>query len=143
MNNFKHVSNTWLLAQLFHPLVFMTGWMLAGEEADVVMFFVLFIVGFIFSLPGYLLCLAFFGSILQMPYDPSVRLFLWCLVSVACVITGFLLICLVFLDVQAFFEVFVFVIPGCIATVIAVLLRHKQFRNFTNLQLVYDENNLV
>jgi hypothetical protein len=143
MNTFKHVSNTWLLAQLVHPLVFIAGLMPVGGIVDVYMFFVLYILGFIFSLPAYLLCLAFFGSILQMPYDPLVKLFIWCLASVACVITGFFLICLAFLDVRAFMEGFVFIIPGCVATVIAVLLRYKQFRNFTDLQMVYHEDDLV
>jgi hypothetical protein len=143
MNTFKHVSNTWLLAQLFHPLVFMIALMLAGERAGMDIFFILLGAGFIFSLPAYLLCLAFFGSVMNLPYDYSVKLFVWCLVSVACVITGFFLICLAFMDVRAFLEVLVFLIPGCIAAVIAVLIRHKQFRNFTNPQMAFNENHLV
>lgn len=143
MKTFKHVSYTWLLAQFFHPLI----WMMAGlitegqMEEDILILFIVF--GFVFSLPGYLLCIVFFKEVAKMNYIRFVKLLVWCLVTVACIVAGFLFICVSFFETRLFMGEFRLVIPGSIAAVLAILCRYRQFIHFNNLQLNSDENNMV
>lgn len=143
MKTFKHVSYTWLLAQLFHPLI----WMMAGAimgsqmEEDVLILFT--VIGCVWSVPAYLLCLVFFSQVAKMNDPGFVKLLVWCLVAVACIGIDFLFVCVVFLGTRLFMEMFWLVIPGSVAAVLAILCRYQQFIHFNNRQISSDENNMV
>jgi hypothetical protein len=143
MKTFKHVSYTWLLAQLFHPLIWMMAGLITGGQVEEDILILLVVFGFVFSLPGYLLCIVFFKEVAKMNYIRFVKLLVWCLVTVACIATGFLFICVSFFETRLFMGEFRLVIPGSIAAVLAILCRYQQFIHFDNLQMISDENNMV
>ncbi len=143
MKTFKHVSYTWLLAQLFHPFIWMMAGLITGGHVEEDILILLVVFGIIFSLPGYLLCIVFFKEVAKMNYIRFVKLLVWCLVTVACIVTGFLFLCVSLFETRLFMGEFRIVIPGSIAAVLAILCRYRQFILFNHLQLNSDENNMV
>jgi len=144
MKTFSHVSNTWLLAQIFHPLMFVITAIITGEESDIGSFAIIALIfGFIFSLPAYLLCMVFFQPVMQMDHHHLVRLFAWILVVILCIVIGFLFVCITIFDVELFIQEFSLAVPGCLAALLAILCRYRQFINFGNLQIDSYENNRV
>ena len=143
MKTIKHVTYTWLISQVFHPLIFMIGVVITGSEPNSIALLVSIVFGFICSLPAYLLCLAFFQPVIQSGQPYVTRLVVWCFVVVVCIIAGFLLICVILFDMELFIQEFYLAIPGCIAAVLAILCRYAQFINFRNLQMNSYEDSMV
>lgn len=110
-------------------------------EEELLILFVVF--GFIFSLPAYLLCIVFFEPVAKMNELCLVKLLVWCLVTVACIATGFLFICVILWGTRFFIEELWLVVPGSIAAILAILCRYRQFIRFAHFQMNSHEHNMV
>ena len=143
MKTFKHVSYTWLLAHIFHPLIWIVTGAIMGSHMEEDILILVLVVGFVWSVPAYLLCLVFFGQVAKMDYPCFVKLLVWCLVAVACIGMDFLFVCVVFWETGSFVEMYWLVIPGSIAAVLAIFCRYQQFIHFNHHQINSNENNMV
>jgi hypothetical protein len=129
MKTFKHITYTWLLAQVFHPFIFMIT--VSDFRGDFEALWLLLLFGFLFSVPGYVFCLLLFYVVIKIKTTIPIRFIIWILTAVLCVIAGVFFI--VFVDSKSFFfEAFAIVIPGCIAAVLSILCRYGYFVKLCN-----------
>ena len=127
---FINVTNTWAVAQLIHPALLMIYFGTVEKELDGMILVAGLIFGFFFSLPAYLLCLAFFNPVIECTLTKEARLWIWIFTTISCIVLGFLIITTLLFDIEMFIEVVRFVIPGCISAIIAIVIRHHQFMRF-------------
>jgi hypothetical protein len=80
MTTFNHVSNTWLVAVFFFPILFLGYDLLATGNTTPELLPALFLFGTFFSLPSYFLCLLFFKTVMQSAFTMQARLLLWMVV---------------------------------------------------------------
>lgn len=128
MEGFKHVSNTWLVAQIINPFIIWISIMSFGCELIDVSFALLVLVfGFLFSVPGYLLCILLFKLISGLNFSIRLKFFIWLLAMTACIIAGVFIICIVFFNAISFRDFEPFVGFGIASAILAACIRFKQF----------------
>jgi len=127
MESFKHVSNTWLLAQLIHPFIFYGFMAIADGWTDFTYIVLLVVFSFLFSLGGYVLCIFSFHLISRINLSISQKFFFWLVAMMLCIGAGLYLTCVLLFESQLFMEIIFLIVPGMIAAVIAACIRFKQF----------------
>ncbi len=130
MKSFVYVSNTWLLAVLLHPFIFLFGTILFGGEMPDEILFVIAVLGFFFSLPAYFLCIVCLPGVLSMKANIVFQFLSWLFAISTCVFVCDILLSLLFgssLDVLK--ETIVLSLPGLIAAWISAVIRFNQFKN--------------
>ena len=128
MESFKHVSNTWLVAQMINPLIFCAFALIVWPDLLDVYYIPLFLVfSFLFSLAGYVLCILSFNFLYRLKLSASKLFFVWIGVMSVCVVLGIYLACIVILDSRTFFELKWLFAPGILSAIVAACLRFNQF----------------
>jgi hypothetical protein len=126
--SFKHVTNTWLVAQLIHPFMFygfivIIGWdWIDFSYVPLLLFF-----GFFFSLGGYMFCALLFQLICLIRLSIGQKFFLWIITMMISIMAGAYLTCLLLFNSKTFFEIILLIVPGLLAAVIAASIWFKQF----------------
>lgn len=136
MSSFKHVSNTWFVAQLFHPLVFYIAIGINENEwmPNPVFTVAIFVGGFLFTICSYLLCFLFFELVRSVPFAVPWKLCLWIISVCVCIPMGVMFTCSIFFGFTRVSEIWPLVIPGMIAAVLSILFRYDQFASIMNHQ---------
>jgi hypothetical protein len=147
---FLHTFNTWLIANLLHPLMIMAfGWVIYGHEgilfyADVAKGYLLVLgVSILCSLPSLLIGWFLLGVVVLTDYTPLARLIMWMCCSSILVFLEVLVMALIVREPLTL-ETFSLAIPGILAVNAAIIIRYGQFRQLiSSLQTDDHENNLV
>lgn len=128
MKIFKHVSNTWFLAHLLHPIVFYGYFLLVLKDPmDFEALLSLFVGALIVSLPSFLLCQVFIHLVLLLPLAIIGRFFSWVLLSFASILINIIFLGLLLGDNLINQTDGKFFIPSFIATFLAILFRYRFF----------------
>lgn len=131
MDNLKHVTNTWLLAQALHPGVFYSSLIVYKDswefDPGIIVFLIVF--GFLFSICSYVLCIFSFKLVRWTELPIHWKFCLWFLLVAMCVPSGIeISFALLFQDGDFLFgDAWQLIVPGIIAALLAVLLRYRQF----------------
>lgn len=128
----QHVFNTWLLAQAIHPLVFslwvqLEGSYIAGDEQ-----LSLVLMAFIFSTPAFLVCLMVLKPIICLFEKTRTRLIVWIMAAICAILATTFLLAALFGGAHFFFDLFDLIAPGCIAAVLAIIIRAAYFFRLVN-----------
>ena len=148
----KHVLNTWLLANLFHPLLFSLGCLVFYNNAESFMLFGSLIAGLVFSLPALLLCIIFLPALIYSPGSLLEKICIWCLAVAGGIIITAMALCLIFIDIDFFLSSWLYFLPGVLSAVLSIIIRITQFQNLaraiasqnkiSNDQNTYHEHNI-
>jgi hypothetical protein len=130
MRRFKHVLNTWLLAHVFHPLIFTIGFYIITDEEIREVFFIIWIGAMVISLPSLLFTTLLFDAIVRMQCSKWEKIFVWGIFAGACITVNVIMIPVVFFNVFFFYEYFQLVLPALLSVFLSILIRHKQFENY-------------
>lgn len=149
MAMFLHVFYTWLLANFFHPFVFLLLSMLGSDSTDfpgtevfaIGLFF--FGASVLFSVPFLLvgwLCLYLVNA---SPNTAVTKYLLWLVVGPSLVFFAMLLFTLLFTS-EIDIEILLFSLPAMVAVAVAILIRHSQFdKLFYSHKMDNHETNMV
>jgi hypothetical protein len=143
MKPFKHVLNTWLLAHVFHPLIFSIGLYIVTNEEIGVAFLIVWIGAMIISLPSLLFTTLLFDSIAQMQCSKWEKIFVWCVFSCACIIVNVITIPVIFFDDLFSYEYFQLALPALLSVFLSILIRHQQFENYLSFSGRRDAEKLI
>ena len=127
MEKFKHVVNTWLLAQLMHFMFYASSLVWTGSNVSIAPLVLGF--GFFFSIGGVLLCALCFPVLWQLQLPVLPKFLLWLVIMSLCIIVGVFLTCQLVLGYRLFFEMHFVLARGILAAVIAACIRFHQFRS--------------
>ena len=140
MNPVKHVANSWLLANVFHPFLFCGQVLIMQGNVDLGVFPVVFFLGLLFSLPALLFCSTFIFSIRKLALGMSISFTLWVLLG----LVSFLLCSWL---VKGYFDIkpedMTGFIPALLSSAISVLLRMPQFEGLLTSKIINNESDLV
>ncbi|PZR29723.1 MAG: hypothetical protein DI535_01045 [Citrobacter freundii] len=118
-----HVLNTWLVAHLFHPFLFLFFALVMGGSGGLDMALLAFVFGVIFSLPALVFLMLVLWMILNSSIEkPGIAMITWLLFALGSV----MICCLIFFG-GVLEEAFVFELPALVACLVAILIRTKQF----------------
>jgi hypothetical protein len=141
-----HISGTWLLANLLHPVVL---FLYIGNSGDQSLFdliggyFSIIIFSLIFSSPSLWLSFLWGYLISDFPLPAIGKYFIWIISAPLLIIINLQLILLFFAGEINFSEIN-FCVPAMIAAEIIILIRYNQFMNCINqLKETRHENNMV
>jgi len=146
---FLYTFNTWLIANLLHPLMFMAfGFIIYGHDgllfyADIVKGYLLVLgVSLLCSLPALLIGWLLLGMVVLSEYTPLARLIMWIICSATLVFLEVLVMALIVRE-SLTLETFSLAIPGILAVSASIIIRYKQFQKLiSSLQTNDHENNL-
>jgi hypothetical protein len=143
MESFKHVSNTWLVAQMINPLVFYGFTSIVWQDwADIYFIPLLLFFSFLFSLGGYVFCILSFNLLWRLKFSDYKLFLVWIVTMSICIVMGIYFTCLILLDFRTFFEIRLLVIPGIVSAIMAACIRFKYFISTINfLREDYYSNN--
>lgn len=129
MNTFKHVTNTWLVAQLFYPSVFYIYMGISKRvwEVDVQLITLVIPFSFVFSICSYFLCILFFNLVKSTKLPFNWKFYLWIIMVCFSIPLGIYFTCGFLGDFGFFFEIKFFFIPGIIGAILSILFRYEQF----------------
>lgn len=147
---FLYTFNTWLIANLLHPLIIMAfGFVIYGHEgilfyADVVKGYLLvLVISLLCSLPSLLIGWFLLGIVVLSDYTPLARLVMWLVCSAILVFLEVLVMAIIVREPLSL-ETFSLAVPGVLAASAAIIIRYNQFRKLiSSLQTNDHENNLV
>jgi hypothetical protein len=143
---FVHTLNTWLLAQLLHPFVFLLYFFFRSpEEINLAIGLFVGMISIIFyiSIPSLLIARSFLGLLSRMTVPVFEKLFIWIIVVELSIFLNFSGSLLLF-DGQIRISEYKLMIPPMIAAFFAILIRAKQFFSFQlNYKSVKNENEMV
>jgi hypothetical protein len=145
---FLHTFYTWLLSNLFHPILFVIlsiirqdypGFWEQHLLIDAVTFFACSLV---ISLPCLLLGWLCLYLIINSPYSAGTKFMLWLMTGPSLVFLEFLFVLLVMNIMEV--EIFLFSLPGIAAVGISILIRYRQFEKLNYMPKIDNhETNLV
>ena len=132
MRMFAHIFNTWALAQILHPLLFVTYVVFVGpSEVEFWLpwiFFLLFFSVFA-SIPSLLIAWLLLYVILNADFTPGEKLIAWFVCVVAAILINFILLS-VAVDGVIGGEMYGMLPPSLIAAVVSILIRLRTFIQF-------------
>jgi hypothetical protein len=146
-----HTFYTWLLANLLVPVIYIltdmvvfgSAWFGPGPDNVFIDYFYLFIISVLFSLPCLVFCRIALKFIVFSSYINQARLVLWLTTTAVLVFLEELALIWLF-SWEFSFELLSIMIPPVIATVLAVLIRYRQFYNLIySFQAIEPETDLV
>jgi hypothetical protein len=147
---FLYIFNTWLIANLIHPLVIMAfGFVTYGHGgillyADMAKGYLLVLgISLLCSLPFLLIGWFLLGIVILSKHTHLVRLVSWITASAIYVFLEVVSLALI-LGISLTPNTFSLAIPGILAVTAAITIRYKQFQKLISLpQTNNHENNLV
>lgn len=132
---FVYTFNTWLIANLLHPLMYMAfGFVTYGHDgilfyADIVKGYLLFLgLSSLFSLPSFLLGWFLLSIVALSDHAPFTRLLMWIGCSAILVFMEVLVLAMIIHEPLGM-KTFSLAIPGILAVSAAIIIRYKQFQN--------------
>jgi hypothetical protein len=142
MKIFLHVLYTWLLANVIHPFVFVIAEMImyGNNDIDPFIFFLIFFISILFSIPA--LLIVWLGSIeiLKTNYSGLEKLFLWYLLAITVTFVDFVLIISCIFRENLSFNDLGIVLPALVATFLSISIRYKYFLQLNN---IFNSNKLI
>lgn len=147
---FLYTFNTWLIANLLHPLLIMAfGYMVYGHEgvlwyADIAKGYLLILgVSLLCSLPALLTGWLLLDIVVSSDHRSLARMVMWMICSVMLVFLEVLIIAII-IGEPLTSEVFFLALPGILAVCLAILIRYQQFQKLiSSPETNNNENNLV
>lgn len=127
MRHSSYVFNTWLLAQLFNPILFYISFLLAGDPINPLDLAFISLVGFVFSSPSLLTGLSLFGLLLTVDGKDRIKFFIWLIVLALAILTNLLLLALAFGEGLIGTYSLQLCLPAIIAVWLAAVTRYKLF----------------
>ena len=140
MKSLLHVTSTWMLAQLIHPVLFLNFVSLIDGDPSLVPLARISLYSFIFSIPAYWLCLFFFRPIRLMQLPELAKVVLWKGLTALSIVISLFLVCAVFFSLEFFPTILFFAIPAIASSWFAILVRYQQFRLFDPFGKALDED---
>lgn len=120
-----HVLNTWLVAHLLHPVIFIFLGLALGGSGIFDMAIFIFVYGIIFSLPALIFLMLVLWAILNTSIgNAGIAMITWLLFAL-----GSIMICCLIFFGGFFGEAFMFELPALFACMAAILIRTKQFES--------------
>jgi hypothetical protein len=127
MKVFNHVFNTWMLAQLFHPIIFFGYFLLVLHSPIEPGALVSLMVGsFIISAPSLFISFLLLRLIIGKRVSTSLLLFLWILICGTSIFLNIALFILLFGGILSDIP-FEFTIPAFAAALLSILIRMPLF----------------
>lgn len=132
MKLYLHMFNTWFIANLIHPCLWvilsLSG--LLGDHSSLYPELVqawcnVFVISFFFSLPCLLLGIVCLRLVLGIPFTRMARFATWLVIAPSLILLQFLLVYVLFIRVEM--DMFVALLPAIAATVLAIAIRCRQF----------------
>jgi hypothetical protein len=129
-----HVFNTWLIANLLHPVMVIVCGVFGGYWGwgDELMYgiFHLFIYSVVFSLPCLAVALGILSLIKRAPLEAITKFFVWLFLCASLPAISFIIIMTLFLKDSLLIGGLIFILPATLAVFITILLRFKPFLNY-------------
>ncbi len=146
MRTFIHTLNTWLVANLVHPVIFIIYFLLLNDREGNnwgAGFFFVGVFSFFLSIPSLLIACFFQYVITNSNFSLLEKYIVWMIAVVGSIVLNFMGLDILF-DLDLTGEAYKIQPPSIIAAILSILVRYKQF---VALQLNYksteNENNLV
>ena len=140
---FLHVFYSWLIAQVFHPVLFVVSlWLLGGwfpVNPEDVFFFIL--ISMLVSLPSLFAGWLFIGPIIHSNYTIAAKFFMW-LASTAVLVILTLWIIILVLDGGRHLESLLAGTPGILSVWVASIIRLKQFQKLDTTKNSFLKNKM-
>lgn len=141
-----HLFGTWLLANLFHPVIFAIVFVIQGgggfeitDLENIGPFFYFVIILSLLSVPSLIICLPVGEWMNKTKLSAEFVFGTWLLLSPVIVVLNFILILLFTPGRIILPDLFLFALPGMAAVVLASLLRYKSF--FKIMSQIKNTNN--
>ena len=146
MKTFVHTFNTWFVALLLQPVVFIIYFLLvnaaAGTEWGAGVVFI-FVFSFFASVPSLLIAWLLLHAIVNTGFSPSEKLIAWITSVVVAIFLNFAVLNLL-LGFEIGNEINELIPSPIIAAVLSILIRHRQFFAFhLNYNSIKNENNVA
>ena len=146
MKMFVHTFNTWLVANLIHPVIFIIYFLwlndTGGNDWAAAIFFI-GIFSFFLSIPSLLIAWFFQYVITNTNFSSWEKFVAWIMSVVVAIFLNFASLKLLF-DVVTWSEIEEILPPSVMAAVLSILIRHKQFFAFQlNYRSIETENNIT
>lgn len=144
---FCHTLNTWLIAQLLHPLIYEIYFFYRspGEAGLFSNVFFIFIVTAVFflSIPSLFIARLFLGWLTKANVSVYKKLFIWIIAAEFAIFINFSGL-LWLMDGRILMEAFDMIIPAAITAFLIIVLRIKQFFVFqSRYEINSTKNNLL
>lgn len=132
MRVFNHVFNTWILAQLLHPIFFFGYFLIILQESIDPGALVSLLVGsLIIASPSLFISLLFLRLIVGKKIPAALSLFIWIVIVVASIVLNLALF--LFLFKGSLNDIpLEYILPAFIAAIVSVLIRLPLFISLTN-----------
>ena len=146
MKMFIHTLNTWFVAHLFHPVIFIIYFLLQNKTDDDfwgITFFFISVFSFFASIPSFFIAW-FLQYVITNTNLSSIEKFIgWIISVVVAIFLNFAALKLM-LGADIWEEIDEIMPPPVIAAVLSILIRHKQFFALQlNYKPVKNENSVV
>ena len=143
---FVHILNTWLVAHLFHPVIFIIYFLLrndpGGNHWAAAVFFVS-IFSFFASIPSLFIAWLLLYVLTKTSFSILEKFIAWMISVVVAIFLNFVWLNLLF-GTNLGNEIDELIPPPVIAAVLSILIRYKQFFAFQlNYKSIKNENNMV
>ena len=143
---FVHTFNTWLVAHLFHPPIFVIYFLLRNDEASDNWggeFFFISIFSFFAAIPSLFIAWLLQYVITNTKLSALEKFIAWMISVVVAIFLNFASLKLL-LGADIYYEIDEILPPPIIAAMLSILIRAKQFFAFQlNYKSVRNENNMV
>jgi len=146
MKMFVHTLNTWLLANLFHPAIFIIYFLLQNDaEGDSwgFAFFFIAVFSFFASVPSLFIAWFLHYVITNTNFSTIEKFIAWIISVVVTIFLNFVCLKLVF-GIDMGEKINEIIPPPIIAAILSILIRYKQFFAFhLNFKSVKNESNMA
>jgi len=146
MKIFIHTLNTWLVANLIHPAIFIIYflWLNDADENNWgAGFFFIGVFSFFASIPSLLIAWFLLYAITNTHFSSTEKFIAWIMSVVVAIFLNFTSLRLLF-GVDIWNEIDEIIPPPVIATILSILIRYKHFFDLqANYRSTENENNLV
>ena len=146
MKMFIHTLNTWLVAHLLHPVIFIIYFLWRNVELSVTWggrFFFISIFSFFAAIPSLFIAWLLQYVITNTNLSLPEKFIAWMISVVVAIFLNFAGLKLL-LGADIYYEMGEILPPPIIAAMLSILIRHKQFFSFQlNYKSVKNENNMV
>ena len=140
---FVHTLNTWLVAHLFHPVIFIIYFLLRNDAEGNNWFFFIVIFSFFASIPSLFIAWLLQYVIINTNLSSLEKFIAWMISVVVAIFLNFAGLKLL-LGADIYYEMDEILPPPIIAAMLSILIRHKQFFSFQlNYKSITNENSMV
>lgn len=133
---YLHVFYTWLIANLFHPIMIAVIYQFdtSGLSMEILkMGLFIFFYSLLFSLPSLFLGWVFIYFISRLPFDVISKFLIWLFLASVLPILNYIFVSLIFLKSEFFFPEEIFVLtPAILSVAFSILIRTNYFLKYFN-----------